>query len=76
VISLHADDEMDDDDICVFDAEHAILTGTIIERQKDRETSEWKYLIRGRTLDGERGIVIVVKITPTGKAIWLTAYAE
>lgn len=76
IISLHADDEMDDDDIEVYDVEHVLLTGRIIERQKDRETHEWKYLIRGSTWDQGCDIVVVVKFTPTSKLVWLTVYEE
>jgi len=76
IISLHADDEMDDDEIEVYDVEHALLTGNILMRQKDRETHEWKYLVHGQTLDQTRDIVVVVKFSPTGKLIWLTIYEE
>jgi hypothetical protein len=76
IISLHADDEMDDDDLEVYDVEHALRTGSIIERQKDRDTHEWKYLVSGQTSDGTRDIVVVVKFSPTGKLIWVTVYEE
>jgi len=76
IISIHADDEMDDDDIDVYHAEHVLLTGSLIERQKDRETHEWKYVIRGLSRNQERHIVVVVKFTPTGKLVWLTVYEE
>ncbi len=76
IISIHADDEMDDDDIDVYTAEHALLTGSLIERQKDRETHEWKNVIRGLSRNQERHIVVVVKFTPTGKLVWLTVYEE
>jgi len=76
IITLHADDEMDDDDLMVFDVEHVLLTGHMLERQQDRETDEWKYLVGGQTLDGERDVVVVIKFTPTGKLMWLTVYVE
>lgn len=76
IISLHADDEMDDDHVDVYDAEHVLLTGSIIERQKDRETHEWKYLVRGQTWAQERDIVVVVKFSPTGKLVWVTVYED
>lgn len=76
IISLHADDEMDDDDVEVYDGEHVLLTGSIIERQKDHETHEWKYLVRGQTWNQEHDIIVVVKFTPTGKLVWLTVYEE
>lgn len=42
VMTLHAEEEMDDDALSIYDVERGILTGEIIERQKDKETSEWK----------------------------------
>jgi hypothetical protein len=30
--------------------EECVLTGTIVERQRDRATRRWKYVIHGRTL--------------------------
>jgi len=41
-MTIHAEEEMDEDGLSIFDVERAILTGDIIERQKDRETEEWK----------------------------------
>jgi len=38
---------MDDDGLSVFDLESVVLTGDIVERQRDRETREQKYVIRG-----------------------------
>lgn len=52
VMTVHADEEMDDDGLTIYDVENAILTGEIVERQKDRETSEAKFLVRGKTVDG------------------------
>ncbi len=50
MMTLHADEERDDDDLSVFDIENGILTGEVTERQKDIITGEWKYLVRGRIL--------------------------
>jgi hypothetical protein len=50
VMTIHAEEEMEDEDISILDVEHVILTGEIIERQQDQETGEWKYLIAGNTL--------------------------
>jgi len=46
VVTLHAYDEMAADDLSVWDVESAFFTGEIQERQKDANTSEWKYRIR------------------------------
>ena len=38
-MTLHAEEEMDDDGLSIFDVERALLTGEIIERQKDYQTA-------------------------------------
>ena len=75
VMTLHAEEEMDADGFTVFDVEHAILTGFIIERQKDRAFEEWKYLISGESLAGDRATV-VAKFGPTGKLVIVTVFRE
>jgi hypothetical protein len=74
-VTLHAAEEIDNDELSIFDVERAILTGEIFERQKDQEKGEWKYLIRGKTIDG-REVVIVTKLGPTGKMIIITVFLE
>jgi hypothetical protein len=64
---------MDDDDLSIFDVERGILTGEIVERQQDRITGEGKYLIEGETIAGDR-VVVVVKLSVTGKLIIITVY--
>jgi hypothetical protein len=73
VMTLHAEEEMNDGDLTIYDIERGILTGMIMERQRDRVTSEWKYCIRGETLVGE-SIEVVAKLSPTGKLVILTVY--
>jgi uncharacterized DUF497 family protein len=76
VMTVHAEEEMDDDGLTIFDVESGLLTGTIIERQKDRKTKERKYLVRGQTVDGSQVIVVVTKFGHTGKLVILTIYVE
>ncbi len=73
IMTLHAEEEMDDDQLTTFDVECCILTGEIVERQKDRDTGERKYLIKGRTLTGIE-VVVVTKLSPTGKLVIITIY--
>jgi hypothetical protein len=73
VMTLHAEEEMDDDGLSVFDVERGILSGKIIERQKDRVTEEWKYLIEGQTIAGD-SVVIAAKLGVTGKLVIITVY--
>ena len=62
---------MNDEDLTIFDIEHVILTGKIIERQKDHVTGDWKYLSRSQTL-AEDQVVVVTKIGSTGKLVIIT----
>lgn len=52
VMTVHAEEEMDEDDLTIFDVERFILTGEIMEKQKDPETKEWKYVVKGHSLSG------------------------
>ncbi len=64
---------MEADGLVLSDIEHCILTGEVVERQKDPQTLERKYLIEGETLAG-RKVVIVAKIGPTDKLVIVTTY--
>ncbi|HXG67887.1 MAG TPA: DUF4258 domain-containing protein [Blastocatellia bacterium] len=75
VMTLHAEDEMNDDGLSIFDVESGILTGEIIERQRDKTTGDWKYLVRGKTLTDD-DIVVVGKLSLTGKLVIITVYRE
>lgn len=76
VMTIHADEEMDDDNLTIFDVENAILTGSIFERQKDIGTAESKYLVRGKTVDEIDTIVVVSKFGFTGNLIIITVYVD
>lgn len=75
VMTLHAEEEMNDDGLSIFDVEHCLLTGEIIERQKDRNTGEWKYLVSGETFKKNKAVV-VSKLSLTGSLIIITVYLE
>ena len=74
VVSAHAYDEMAADDLAIWDVESIILTGKIVERQKDKTTSENKYRLRGKTLGGSV-VEVIVKFGITGKLVVITVYA-
>ena len=59
VVSLHAAEELDDDNLTILDLENIILTGEIAERQRDRRTREVKFVIRGRTIEGQEAEAVV-----------------
>ncbi|MBC8263044.1 MAG: DUF4258 domain-containing protein [Anaerolineales bacterium] len=73
VMTVHAEEEMANDNLSIFDVEHVILTGEIIERQKDRDAGEWKYLVEGETIAGDLAVV-VAKLSITDKLVMITLY--
>ena len=75
VVSIHAADELQDDNLSILDLENIVLTRRIIERQRDRQTRETKVLVEGITLDGDAAETIV-KIGPTGALVFITVYLD
>jgi len=73
VMTVHAEEEMDDDGLSIYDVESAILNGRIVERQRDKNTNEWKYLVHGR-IEHNRDIEVVVKLSTKNTAVIITVY--
>ncbi len=67
---------MDEDGLTIYDIENAILTGKIIEKQKDRETKEAKYLVYGEAVNRSKILVAVTKFGILGTLIIITVYVE
>ncbi|WP_110249669.1 DUF4258 domain-containing protein [Chloracidobacterium thermophilum] len=59
--------------VSIFDVERSVLTGEIVERQRDTVTGEYKYLVKGNTVAGD-GMITVTKISPTGRLVIITVY--
>ena len=74
VVSTHAADELEDDNLSILDLENIILTGQIIDRQRDAQTREVKCVVAGLRLDGSAAEA-VVKVGSTGKLIVITVYS-
>ena len=73
VVTVHAEEEMDEDGISVLDLESAVLTGEILERQRDRVTREWKYVVEGTGIDGT-SVGVVGKLSLTGRLVIIIVY--
>ena len=74
VVTIYADEEMDDDQLAIGDVGACILSGDVVERQRDRVTGENKYRVRGMSLDGLM-METIVKLGATGKVVIITVYA-
>jgi hypothetical protein len=75
VLTVHALEEMGEDEVLAEDIEHVILTGQIVERQVDRATRERKYVLTGMDLAGEL-VGVVLKMGSMGKVVIITVYRE
>jgi hypothetical protein len=75
ILTIHALEEMAEDDVLDEDIENTILTGQIVERQVDRATRERKYVLAGTDCAGEP-VNVVLKMGPTGKVVVITVYRE
>lgn len=73
MVTLHAVEELEADGFTVLDLEHGILTGSIVEVQRDLMTRERKFRIQGTTQSWEP-IEQVVKLGPTGMLVVVTVY--
>ena len=75
VMTIHGEEEMENDRLSILEVENAVLTGEIVERQREESAAESKYLIMGKTLD-DLGITVVAKLGATGKLVIITVYRE
>lgn len=73
IMTVHAEEEMNDDGLSIFDIEAVIFNGAITERQRDHRTQEWKYLICG-TSTTQIMIEIATKLRPNELVVILTVY--
>jgi hypothetical protein len=75
VMTIHAEDEMDADGLSIYDIESAVLTGQIGERQRDLASMEWKYLVNGQSLAGDK-VTAVAKFGAMDKLVFITVFRE
>jgi hypothetical protein len=72
-MTVHAVEEMADDDLDIFDIEHAILNGQIVRRNK-QDSRGTKYTIKGLALDGERLVGVVGRFYGADRFLIITVY--
>jgi hypothetical protein len=73
LLTTHAYDEMNQDDLFVVDLENCILTGSIMIRQWDDDFSEWKYVIHGDSHTGEE-MAVVAKLDYNDCVVIITTF--
>ena len=73
VVSRHALPKLWSADLTAFDLEMLVLCGCIVERQRDRSSGEWKYVIEGTSRLG-LPVAAIVKLSTVGKLVFITVY--
>ena len=72
-MTVHAVEEMAEDDLDVFDVEQAVLNGQIVRRNK-HDPRGTKYTIEGLALDGEKLVGVVGRFHGTDRYLIITVY--
>ena len=57
-VSLHAAEELEDDNLTILDL--VLLSGELIERQRDRTTRETKFVVQGAAIDGQTAACVII----------------
>ena len=73
VMTIHAEEEMTNDSLTIYDVEHCILTGHIIDREMELVTPAWKYNVSGYTVTHE-AMEVVAKLSPADQLVIITVY--
>ncbi len=72
-LTLHAIEEMAEDDLDVLDIEQAVLTGQVV-RRSIRDARGVKYTVEGLATDGERVVGIVGRFHAGDRFLVITVY--
>ncbi|HEU4506918.1 MAG TPA: DUF4258 domain-containing protein [Pyrinomonadaceae bacterium] len=72
-MTIHAVEEMAEDDLDILDIEEAILNGQIVRRHK-KDHRGTKYTIEGLALDGQKLVGVVGRFHGTDRFLIITVY--
>jgi hypothetical protein len=72
-MTVHAMEEMAEDDLDIVDIEHAVLTGQVVRREKD-DPRGTKYVVEGLAADGETPVGVVGRFKIAERYLILTVY--
>lgn len=73
-MSLHAMEEMAEDNLDIIDIEHAILKGQL-DRTEKNDPRGTRYVIEGAAADEQTAVGVVGRFTSTGRYLIITVYA-
>jgi hypothetical protein len=72
-MTVHAMEEMAEDDLDLLDIEEAVLNGRVVRRNK-HDPRGTKFTIEGLTLDGEKLVGVVGRFHGTERFLIITVY--
>jgi hypothetical protein len=73
-MSVHAMDEMAEDNLDIIDIEHAVVNGHL-DRTESDDPRGARYVIEGRAADEQTAVGVVGRFTSTGRYLIITVYA-
>jgi hypothetical protein len=72
-MTMHAMEEMAEDNLDIIDIEHVILTGQIARIEKD-DPRGTKYVVEGLASNEQSPVGVVGRFTTTGRYLIITVY--
>jgi hypothetical protein len=72
-MTVHAMEEMAEDDLDILDVEQAVLNGQVVRREKD-DPRGMKYVIEGLAADGETSVGVVGRFLDGERYLIITVY--
>ena len=72
-MTVHAMEEMAEDDLDILDVEQAVLNGQVVRREKD-DPRGMKYVIEGPAADGETSVGVVGRFLDGERYLIITVY--
>jgi hypothetical protein len=72
-MTVHAMEEMAEDDLDIIDVEQAVLNGQVVRREKD-DPRGTKYVIEGLAADGETSVGVVGRFQGRERYLIITIY--
>jgi len=72
-MTVHAMEEMAEDDLDIVDVEQAVLTGQVVRREKS-DPRGTKFVVEGHATDGETQVGIVGRFQGSERYVILTVY--
>ncbi len=72
-MTVHAVEEMAEDNLDILDVKHAMLNGQIAKTERD-DPRGTKYVVKGLAVDEETSVGVVGRFTDTGRYLIITVY--